>query len=76
MASKWLGEQIDVHHGGTDLIFPHHENEIAQSEAASGKAPYVKYWLHSAMLNINSEKMSKSIGNVVLARDFFDCLWG
>lgn len=70
MASKWLGEQIDVHHGGIDLIFPHHENEIAQSEGACGKAPFVRYWLHNAFININSEKMSKSLGNFFLARDF------
>jgi cysteinyl-tRNA synthetase len=76
MASKWLGEQIDLHHGGTDLIFPHHENEIAQSEAASGHAPYVKYWLHNAMLNMNAEKMSKSLGNIVSARDFLAAYGG
>ncbi|MGE4106588.1 MAG: cysteine--tRNA ligase [Bacteriovoracia bacterium] len=70
MASKWLGDQIDVHHGGIDLIFPHHENEIAQSEAASGKDPFCRYWLHSAHLTLSKEKMSKSIGNVFLARDF------
>ncbi|MBS1961224.1 MAG: cysteine--tRNA ligase [Bdellovibrionales bacterium] len=76
MATKWLGEQIDMHHGGTDLIFPHHENEIAQSEAASGKAPYVRYWLHNAMLNINAEKMSKSLGNFVTAKDFLAAYGG
>ncbi|MBC7385043.1 MAG: cysteine--tRNA ligase [Cryobacterium sp.] len=70
MASKWLGDQLDLHHGGSDLIFPHHENEIAQSEAACGCTPYVRYWLHNAMLNINSEKMSKSLGNFITARDF------
>jgi cysteinyl-tRNA synthetase len=70
MASKWLGDRIDVHHGGEDLIFPHHENEIAQSECASGCAPFVKYWLHSAFLTISKEKMSKSVGNVFLAREF------
>ena len=70
MASKWLGDRIDVHHGGEDLIFPHHENEIAQSESACGKAPFVKYWLHSAFLTLSKEKMSKSLGNVFLARDF------
>ncbi len=72
MASKWLGTQMDLHHGGSDLIFPHHENEIAQSEAASGHAPYARYWLHNAMLNINSEKMSKSLGNFVTARGFIE----
>ncbi len=70
MASKWLGDQIDVHHGGEDLIFPHHENEIAQSEGGSGKGPFVKYWLHHAFLTLSKEKMSKSIGNVFLAREF------
>lgn len=70
MASKWLGTQMDLHHGGSDLIFPHHENEIAQSEAASGQSPYVRYWLHNAMLNMGTEKMSKSLGNIVSARDF------
>lgn len=70
MASKWLGDRIDIHHGGEDLIFPHHENEIAQSESASCCSPFVKYWLHSAFLTISKEKMSKSLGNVFLARDF------
>lgn len=76
MASKWLGPQLDLHHGGTDLIFPHHENEIAQSEAASGQTPYVRYWLHNAMLNMNAEKMSKSLGNIVSARDFLAAYGG
>ncbi|MFA5927891.1 MAG: cysteine--tRNA ligase [Candidatus Margulisiibacteriota bacterium] len=62
MSSKYLGETFDIHGGGKDLIFPHHENEIAQSECASGK-PFVKYWLHNGFLNINKEKMSKSLGN-------------
>ena len=70
MARKWLGDQIDIHHGGEDLIFPHHENEIAQSEAATGHAPFVGFWVHNAFLNISKEKMSKSLGNVVSARDF------
>lgn len=70
MAAKWLGPNIDVHHGGIDLIFPHHENEIAQTEAATGKKPYVKYWLHHAFITLSNEKMSKSIGNVFLAREF------
>lgn len=76
MASKWLGEELDLHHGGSDLIFPHHENEIAQSEAACGRGPYVRYWLHNAMLNINSEKMSKSLGNFTTARDFLSNFGG
>jgi cysteinyl-tRNA synthetase len=70
MASKWLGDQIDVHHGGEDLIFPHHENEIAQTEGATGKVPFVKYWLHHAFLTLSKEKMSKSLGNVFTARAF------
>ncbi|MCM2323725.1 MAG: cysteine--tRNA ligase [Oligoflexia bacterium] len=70
MASKWLGDQIDVHHGGEDLVFPHHENEIAQSEAASGHAPFVRYWLHHAFINMAKEKMSKSLGNIITAREF------
>lgn len=76
MASKWLGSRIDVHHGGEDLIFPHHENEIAQSEAATGEAPFVKYWLHHAFLTISKEKMSKSIGNVFTAREFLSRFGG
>jgi cysteinyl-tRNA synthetase len=70
MSSKWLGACMDVHHGGEDLIFPHHENEIAQSEAASGEAPFVRIWLHHAFLTMHKEKMSKSLGNVLNARDF------
>jgi cysteinyl-tRNA synthetase len=70
MACKWLGPSMDLHHGGEDLVFPHHENEIAQSEAATGVSPYVKTWVHNAFLTFSSEKMSKSLGNVVLARDF------
>ncbi|MBS1958694.1 MAG: cysteine--tRNA ligase [Bdellovibrionales bacterium] len=69
MACKWLGPSMDLHHGGEDLIFPHHENEIAQSEAATGE-PFVKYWVHNAFLMFSSEKMSKSLGNVVSAHDF------
>jgi cysteinyl-tRNA synthetase len=70
MATKWLGPQIDLHHGGEDLIFPHHENEIAQTEGATGKDPFVSIWLHNAFLTMSKEKMSKSLGNVFLARDF------
>jgi cysteinyl-tRNA synthetase len=68
MALKFLGEQIDIHAGGTDLVFPHHENEIAQTECYTGKS-FARYWLHNGMLNINNEKMSKSLGNFLLARD-------
>jgi cysteinyl-tRNA synthetase len=68
MSWQLLGETFDIHGGGKDLIFPHHENEIAQSEAAFGK-PFVKYWLHNGFVNINSEKMSKSLGNTTLIKD-------
>jgi cysteinyl-tRNA synthetase len=68
MSCKHLGETFDIHIGGNDLIFPHHENEIAQSEAANGK-PFVKFWIHLGFLNINKEKMSKSLGNFFTARD-------
>jgi cysteinyl-tRNA synthetase len=68
MSSSLLGDTFDIHGGGKDLIFPHHENEIAQSEAASGH-PYVKYWLHNGFVNINHEKMSKSLNNFLTIRD-------
>ncbi len=68
MSAKYLGETFDLHAGGIDLIFPHHENEIAQSEAASGK-PFAKQWLHGGFLDLDGAKMSKSLGNVVRARD-------
>ncbi len=68
MSCKHLGETFDIHAGGNDLIFPHHENEIAQSEAANGKK-FVNYWMHFGFLNINDEKMSKSLGNFFTARD-------
>ena len=71
MSCKHLGNTFDIHAGGNDLIFPHHENEIAQSEAAN-KQPFVKYWLHLGFLNINKEKMSKSLGNFFTARDVLD----
>lgn len=68
MSKKYLGEEIDIHAGGEDLIFPHHENEIAQSEAANGK-PFAKYWMHNAFLNIDNRKMSKSAGNFFTVRE-------
>lgn len=68
MSRKYLGEQIDIHAGGEDLIFPHHENEIAQSEAANGKE-FAKYWMHNAFLNIDNRKMSKSLGNFFTVRE-------
>jgi cysteinyl-tRNA synthetase len=71
MSMKYLGESIDIHAGGIDLIFPHHENEIAQSEAMTGK-PFVKYWLHNGFLDIDGEKMSKSLGNFSTARDVLE----
>ena len=68
MSKKYLGEQIDIHAGGEDLVFPHHENEIAQSEAANGKE-FAKYWMHNAFLNIDNKKMSKSLGNFFTVRE-------
>lgn len=68
MAKRYLGDTIDIHAGGEDLVFPHHENEIAQSEAANG-ANFAKYWMHNAFLNINNQKMSKSLNNFFTVRD-------
>ena len=68
MVKQYLGDTIDIHGGGQDLVFPHHENEIAQSEAANGK-PFVRYWLHNGFINIDHEKMSKSTGNFFTVRD-------
>ena len=68
MSKKYLGEEIDIHAGGEDLVFPHHENEIAQSECCNGK-PFAKYWLHNAFLNIDNRKMSKSLGNFFTVRE-------
>ena len=70
MAVHYLGPQIDIHGGGTDLIFPHHENEIAQSEAYTGQEPFARYWLHNGMLQLRGEKMSKSLGNLVTIDEF------
>jgi len=69
MGLKYLGSQFDIHGGGRDLIFPHHENEIAQCEALTGKKPFVKYWLHTGFLTINGEKMAKSLGNYITVRE-------
>lgn len=69
MSMEYLGQQIDIHGGGTDLKFPHHEAEIAQSEGASGKAPFAKYWLHTGTVNYQGAKMSKSKGNLVMVSD-------
>lgn len=65
MSLKYLGNHIDFHGGGLDLVFPHHENEIAQSEAYTGQPPFVRYWVHNGLVNMEAEKMSKSLGNVV-----------
>ncbi len=71
MSMKYLGETFDIHGGGKDLVFPHHENEIAQSEAANGK-PFANYWVHNGFVNINSEKMSKSLGNFFTIKEVLD----
>jgi cysteinyl-tRNA synthetase len=69
MSLRYLGETIDIHGGGQDLVFPHHENEIAQSESFTGKKPFVKYWLHNGLLQFGEEKMSKSIGNLITIKE-------
>ena len=71
MSTKYLGSTLDIHVGGSDLIFPHHENEIAQSEAYSGQ-PFVRYWLHNGFITVNKEKMSKSLGNFFIVRDILE----
>jgi cysteinyl-tRNA synthetase len=72
MSVTHLGTQIDIHGGGRDLCYPHHENEIAQAECASGDIPFCGYWLHCGMLKLDGTKMSKSLGNLVLARDLME----
>jgi cysteinyl-tRNA synthetase len=69
MAKAHLGKTIDIHGGGTDLVFPHHENEAAQSTCAHGGDTYVRFWMHNGFINVNTEKMSKSLGNVLLVKD-------
>jgi cysteinyl-tRNA synthetase len=69
MSIKFLGEQLDIHGGGQDVVFPHHENEIAQSESFTGKKPFVRYWMHNGLLQMGAEKMSKSLGNLITIRD-------
>ncbi len=76
MAEALLGDTIDIHGGGHDLIFPHHENEIAQSTCAHGGKAFARYWLHNGFLNVNSEKMSKSIGNVLLVHELLNQMPG
>jgi cysteinyl-tRNA synthetase len=72
ITEEYFGPQYDIHGGGLDLIFPHHEAEIAQMEAASGKAPMVRYWMHTGFLNVSGEKMSKSLGNFITIRDLLE----
>jgi cysteinyl-tRNA synthetase len=72
MAQEHLGARVDLHGGGGDLVYPHHESEIAQSESATGEAPFVRYWVHVAMLRYQGEKMSKSLGNMVFAHDLLN----
>ncbi|MBI4743345.1 MAG: cysteine--tRNA ligase [Actinobacteria bacterium] len=72
MSYKYLGMGFDIHGGGRDLIFPHHENEIAQSESYAGTEPFVRYWLHNGFVNMGEEKMAKSLGNVVLMKDLLE----
>ena len=69
MSLKYLGDTLDIHGGGQDLIFPHHENEIVQSESFTGKKPFVKYWLHNGLVQLGEEKMSKSLGNLITIRE-------
>lgn len=69
MATKYLSESLDIHGGGQDLVFPHHENEIAQSESATGKEPFARIWLHNGLLRLGEEKMSKSLGNLVTIKE-------
>jgi len=68
MSLKYLGESIDIHGGGQDLVFPHHENEITQSEAFTGIAPFVRYWMHNGLLQLSGDKMSKSLGNLITVK--------
>ena len=76
MAEKHLGDTIDIHAGGQDLVFPHHENECAQSRCAHGGAPFARYWLHNGFLSVDETKMSKSLGNVLLVHDLIDTIPG
>ena len=69
MSMAYLGETLDIHGGGQDLVFPHHENEVAQSEAYTGKPPFVRYWVHNGLLHMDKDKMSKSLGNLISLED-------
>jgi len=73
MSLKYLGETLDIHGGGQDLIFPHHENEIAQSEAFTGVGPFARYWLHNGLMQLGEEKMSKSLGNLITVKQALEC---
>jgi L-cysteine:1D-myo-inositol 2-amino-2-deoxy-alpha-D-glucopyranoside ligase len=75
MALKYLGQPIDIHGGGADLVFPHHESEIAQAECATGREPFSRFWMHVAMVHFEGEKMSKSLGNLVMVRDLRAAGW-
>lgn len=72
MSQKYLGFSFDIHGGGLDLIFPHHENEIAQAEGAAGREPFVRYWMHNGFVTMSGEKMAKSVGNIIRVRDVLD----
>jgi cysteinyl-tRNA synthetase len=76
MSTKYLGMGFDIHGGATDLIFPHHENEIAQAEALTGEEPFVRNWLHAGLVQMGSQKMSKSLGNIAMAREVVDAYGG
>jgi L-cysteine:1D-myo-inositol 2-amino-2-deoxy-alpha-D-glucopyranoside ligase len=75
MSSKYLGKTIDIHGGGADLLFPHHESEIAQAEKSTGVKPFTRFWLHTAMVRYEGEKMSKSLGNLVWVRELLETGW-
>jgi cysteinyl-tRNA synthetase len=75
MSSKYLGQTIDIHGGGADLLFPHHESEIAQAEKSTGAQPFTRYWMHTAMVRYEGEKMSKSLGNLVWVRELLETGW-
>jgi cysteinyl-tRNA synthetase len=72
MSMKYLGDTLDIHGGGQDLVFPHHENEIVQSESFTGAKPFVKYWLHNGLVNLGENKMSKSLGNLITIKEALD----
>ena len=75
MSAKFLGRPVDIHGGGADLVFPHHECEIAQAECGTGEQPFTRYWMHVAMLSYQGDKMSKSLGNLVMVRDLLESGW-